>query len=426
MKLYTNETEYLAELKRRTMLPRGFRAGSTALTFYPAERPVGKPLPMRISALLLDEPTPSFAGVFTRNLFPGAPVLLGRGRLSRPVASGVIVNNKVANVCAGRGVEDAEELLSAFGALSGYDPAALFSASTGVVGWRLPLEEMKTALPALAASLHDGDALDVARGIMTTDSFPKARSIEAGGGRILAIAKGAGMIEPNMATMLVFILTDIDVPREELRETLAEVAGLTFNRISVDGDQSTSDTALVFSSRKVRPIGKEAFRDALLAVCGPLAEDIVRNGEGTAHVIEVTVTGAASEEIALGAGKAVVNSPLVKTAIFGNDPNVGRIIAALGDYMGNAGHALEIGALEASIGGRTIFQGGRFRLTPETEAALSEYLRDAALDPSVKGYPVHEKKVEIRLALGGGSAEARVIGADLSYDYVKENADYRT
>jgi len=197
----------------------------------------------------------------------------------------------------------------------------------------------------------------------------------------------------------------------------------------VDGDQSTSDMAVAFSSRRKPAVPRREFRRALLEVCRALAEDIVRNGEGVAHVIRVVLRGFA-EPLALGLGKAVVNSPLVKTAVFGNDPNVGRIVAALGDHLSAAPGAegLKIEQLTVRLGGIPLYEGGAFRLSPVKERALASYLRRCAMDPSLKGFPPHERRVQIEVERSGrsGGPEVEVLGADLSGEYVRENADYRS
>jgi glutamate N-acetyltransferase/amino-acid N-acetyltransferase len=261
---------------------------------------------------------------------------------------------------------------------------------------------------------------------MTTDSFPKVRRAAVGDGSLIGIAKGAGMIEPNMATMLCFLCTDVTVARERLREDLAWCVRRTLNRISVDGDQSTSDTALLFSSGRKGGVDAAAFRAALLTVLSGLAEDIVRNAEGAGHVIRVRVEKAADEETALGIGKAVINSPLVKTAVCGNDPNVGRIVSAVGDYLGNRGLTVAAERVVIRLGGFEIFSGGRFLLDTRAEERLSVYLREAAFDPRRKGFPLHDRSVEIDIRLDGDSPPVEVLGTDLTAEYVRENADYRS
>jgi len=381
---------------------------------------------MNLSLLLLDEPTPTFAGVFTRNSFFGHPIAHAKHMLTMPVTRGVIVNTKVANVGSDGGDRDILRIVRVLAERLGADPEDFFSASTGVVGWKLPIDEIEQAIPGLVTQTTNGSMDIFARGIMTTDRFPKVRSTTIGQGSIVVAAKGAGMIEPNMRTMLVFITTDIDIDRRELQGCLERVAERTFNRISVDGDQSTSDMAIAFSSRKKPAVTAQQFEASLLRVCAPLAEDIVRNGEGTGHVMKVRLSGAANDEEAVRVAKAIVNSPLVKTAINGNDPNVGRIMAAIGDDLGNHGADLDVGKAVLKLGEEEIFSSGRFRLGSEAEARLSGYLVRAQIDPRLKGYPPHDRCVEISCDLGRGRASAEVLGSDLSQEYVRENADYRT
>ncbi len=392
----------------------------------PKERPTEQPYSMNLSLLLLDAPTPSFAGVFTRNSFAGYPVLIGKQRLSMPQTRGVIVNNKVANVGSRGGDDDANRLLRRLAEVVDADPEDFFSSSTGIVGWKLPVDEMLEAIPGLVSRTTDHSALDFAKGIMTTDRYPKVRRATLGEGSIVAVAKGAGMIEPNMATMLCFVTTDLAIERRELQEVLKRVAERTFNRISVDGDQSTSDMILAFSSRSKPAVELERFERALYEVLAPLSEDVVRNGEGTSHVVRVQVAGARDETEAVEVGKAIVNSPLVKTAVFGNDPNVGRILAAIGDFLGNNYEELDLKKVSLKLGDTTVFSNGQFRLDFQTESKLSDYLKEAQFDPKSKGFPAHDRVVGIHAELGRGKAEAELTGSDLSYEYVRENADYRT
>jgi glutamate N-acetyltransferase/amino-acid N-acetyltransferase len=285
---------------------------------------------------------------------------------------------------------------------------------------------MKVALPALVDAVHRDSALSLARAIMTTDSYPKIHRENVGKGCILGVAKGAGMIEPHMGTLLVFLLTDVGMSREQLKLCLTDCVEKSFNRISVDGDQSTSDMALLFSSTAKPAVGEEEFREALEKVCTRLAEDVVRNGEGAGHVIRVLVEGAPDANLAVAAGKAVVNSPLVKTAVFGNDPNVGRIVSALGDFADAARFPLDLARLQVSMGGVEIFGDSCFRLDIDKESRLNRYLCECALDPAARGFPAHDRQVELKIDLGVGQARAEILGTDLSYQYVKENADYRS
>jgi glutamate N-acetyltransferase/amino-acid N-acetyltransferase len=423
---YASEKEYLEDLSSRSALPEGFQCSVANIRFLPRERAAAEPLPMNLALIALNEETPSFAGVFTRNRFPGAPVLIGRQRLARPTIRGVLANNKISNVCAPCGMEDALTLLASLGARLGVPGDAFFTASTGIIGWSLPVAEMEAALPSLAAGLDPSSILPFARAIMTTDSFPKVRQARVGSGSIVGVAKGAGMIEPNMATLLCFLCTDVEVGRERLRESLAWCVERSLNRISIDSDQSTSDTALLFSSGKSGKADPDEFRAGLLAVLSALAADIVRNGEGVGHVMRVRVERGRDEAAAIGVAKAIVNSPLVKTAVHGNDPNVGRIVSAIGDYMGNAELPLETRSVLVRLGGMEIFSGGCFRLDAQKEESLSSYLRQCALEPGRMGYPQHDRSVEIEVILDGTAPPVEVLGSDLSCEYVRENADYRS
>ena len=320
----------------------------TRFFFQPAEVQ-NKVLPMNLTLIVVDEPTDSFAAAFTSNKFPGGPVLVGKKRIAESnFLQAVVINNKISNVCPGGGVSDggfsdSQSICDSVAATLNLPSADLvFPSSTGIIGWRLPIQAMKDAMPDVARNLQRQSILPAAKGITTTDRYPKIRSASGTISgtvtkwSIVGIAKGAGMIEPNMATMLCYILTDLDIPRPRLQQLLSETVKVSFNCISVDGDQSTSDTVLLLSSRKVpsTPEAESAFAAALNSVCTQLAEDIVRNGEGTQHVVKVRVTGAPSDSVARGVGKSIVNSNLVKCAISGCDPNVGRIVGAIGSYLG--------------------------------------------------------------------------------------------
>jgi len=421
---FSSEEDYLQVLNSRSKLPEGFSAATTTLDFTSMERQ--QRLSMNLALILLDEPSSRFAGLFTRNRFCGAPILIGRRRIEQEALRGVLINNRIANVGAPGGVEDARLLCAGVGELIGEPGDRILPASTGIVGWKLPVESMNGALPNLMAGLSRESSLPVAQAIMTTDSYPKLHREEVGGGCILGMAKGAGMIEPDMGTMLAFILTDLKMEREQLRRALQSSVDKSFNRISVDGDQSTSDMALLFSSARKPGVSEDGFREALDKVCLRLAEDVVRNGEGVAHVIRVCVEGAPSQSLAAAAGKAVVNSPLVKTAVFGNDPNVGRIVSALGDFASAVRFPIDLKRLRLSMGDDELFVDGCFFLDAGKEERLNRYLTESALDPAAKGFPAHDRQVVLEIDLGAGEERAEVLGADLSYQYVKENADYRS
>jgi len=432
---FTDRASHRAWLAGQAALPAGFRVGSSRFDFTPAEAP--KPATMTLTLVALDGPSADFAAVFTRNAFPGAPVIVGRSRLAEPAISAVIVNNKISNVCAPGGVEASERICAETGRLLGVPASSVLPSSTGVIGWGLPVGPMLAALPAAVAALSAGSIMPAAEGIVTTDLYPKVRRAGVGKGSIVGIAKGAGMIEPNMATMLVYILTDLAVPRAELRRMLSSCVEPTFNAISIDSDTSTSDTvALISSSREPCP-DLAAFERALLGVCSDLAEDVVRNGEGVRHVIRVSVAGAPDFASARALGKAIVNAPLFKCAVAGNDPNVGRLVQAIGKHVGSSAPGTDLSRLRVTMGGIEIFSGGAFRLDPAKEAALAAHLASAELYRSAPpkdgvfsapvDFPAHERCVEIGVDLGGpGAASATVLGADLTHEYVSENADYRS
>jgi len=431
---FTSREEHRAWLASQAILPVGFRVGTTRFEFVPAEVP--KPAAMNLTLIALDKPTPDFAAVFTRNAFPGAPVIIGRRRLDQPSLGAIIVNNKISNVCAPDGVAAAERVCAGVASALGMTPSQILPSSTGVIGWRIPIEAMLAAIPAAVTSTGKRSLLDGAQSIMTTDLYPKVRRASVGQGSIVGIAKGAGMIEPDMATMLVYLLTDLAIPRASLRRLLPLAVAPSFNCISIDTDTSTSDSVVLLSSGAVPCHDEKAFARALATVCADLAEDVVRNGEGVRHVVRTVVRGAPSEALAQALGKAVINAPLVKCAMAGNDPNVGRIVMAIGKHVGIHTPEVSLDNLRLTLGGKPLFERGSFHLDPTMEKQLVEHLKGAELYASAVpaegvfrpavDFPPHERCVELDIDLGCGSASATVLGADLTHEYVSENADYRS
>jgi glutamate N-acetyltransferase/amino-acid N-acetyltransferase len=432
---FSDRDAHRAWLASQAALPAGFRVGTTRFEFIPREAP--KPAKMTLTLIALDRPTPDFAAAFTKNAFPGAPIVVGRKRLNEPTLGAIIINNKISNVCAPGGIETSEQVCAETARLLGLARTQILPSSTGVIGWALPAESILGALPHAVSSLAGGTILPAAEGIVTTDLYPKIRRADVGGGSIVGIAKGAGMIEPNLATMLVYLLTDLAVPRGELRTLLAKAIDASFNAISIDSDTSTSDTVALVSSGRVPCNDLGAFERALHTVCRDLAEDVVRNGEGVRHVIRVNITNAASPAMARALGKAIVNAPLFKCAVAGNDPNVGRLVQAIGKYVGSFAPKSDLSKLRASMGGVEIFADGVFQLNPDKESALIAHLRGAELyasaPPTKEGvfsapidFPPHERCVELAIDVGNGAASAMVLGGDLTHEYVSENADYRS
>ncbi|QJA06356.1 bifunctional glutamate N-acetyltransferase/amino-acid acetyltransferase ArgJ [Thermosulfurimonas marina] len=385
--------------------PKGFLFSAAAAGIKYRERPD--------LGLILSEAPATWAGVFTRNDFKAAPVLLGLKRREEvPRVRAILVNSGCANACTGpEGLRDAETLLEDLAGRLGIPPQEILPASTGVIGTRLPVERIREAFPALVAGLSPEKAHLVARAMMTTDTFPKvvSRSFEVGGRSftLLGMAKGAGMIAPHLATMLAFLLTDAGLPSAVLTPTLREAVEASFNRITVDGDTSTNDTVYLLANGQAGelPSGSwDSFREVLSGVCRELAALIVRDAEGASKLVKIVVRGARSSEEAERLARAVADSPLVKTAFFGEDPNWGRILVA----MGKLGLGLIPERVSIKLNGVPLVEGG---------CGLPE-------EPARKEMARPEFTLEIQLGLGEASFE--ILTCDLSYDYVKINAEYRT
>ena len=369
-----------------------------------------------LALLVPDEPAQA-AAVFTTNLALAAPVVVSREHLARSggTARAVIVNSGCANACTGdEGLQVARDMASETARLVQCPVEQVLVASTGVIGVSLSMDKIRRGLPDAFLALDGTQGATAARAIMTTDPFPKeaARQISLDGHTVSigGMAKGSGMIEPMMATMLGFVTTDADVPLELLARALREAVDETFNAITVDGECSTNDCVMILANGASEAVVSDttygAFLAGLTAVCRDLALGIVRGGEGATKLVTVNVTGAASSAEARKAAKAIANSPLVKTAIHGGDPNWGRLIAV----AGRAGVEFELSRAAVTIGSTVLFKDGR----PYDEAApeAAEYLKGTDLTVSVN--------------LGAGSASSTVWTCDLSAEYVRINADYRT
>ena len=366
-------------------------------------------------AIVVSDGDAAAAAVFTTNKAQAAPVLVSKSRLQ---ASGgrarvVAINSGCANACTGPdGMATAEAMAEAAARAAGADPSAVLVASTGVIGVALDRDRVTAGIAAAAKAASRSGGADAARAIMTTDPFPKEASIEvtsAGGTfRVGGIAKGSGMIEPLMATMLAVVTTDAKVEPAVLQRALTAVTDVTFNAITVDGECSTNDCvfALANGASGVAP-DFDTLVEALRLVCEPLAIGIVRGGEGATKLVTVEVTGGRTAVEAKQAARAIANSPLVKTAVHGADPNWGRLVAV----AGRAGVAFSLERARVQIGDVLLFADGR----PFDERApqASEHLQG--------------RDVTLRVDLGaGGSGTARMWTCDLSADYVKINAEYRT
>ncbi len=387
--------------------PEGFRASGIACGL--------KPEGMDMALIASTRPAAA-AGVFTTNRVQAAPIQVNREHLADNTAQAIVVNSKNANACTGeRGLADARLTAREVARELDIAPEDVLVNSTGVIGVPLPMENIRAGIPAAVRGLREDGWADASLAIMTTDTVPKQASVEIRlDGRavtISGIAKGAGMIAPDMATMLAFVVTDAVVPPARLETCLRVAAERSFNCITVDGDTSTNDTVLLLSNGAGggRPISGgeiETFQSGLNAVCGSLARQIARDGEGATKLITIRVAGAPNRQDARKIGLAVGNSNLVKTAVFGRDPNWGRILCAIG----YAGVPVEPGRISVSMAGIPIYgEGGGLPFDAgEAIRALST------------------AEVEIEIHLGLGDESATIYSCDLTYDYVRINAEYTT
>jgi glutamate N-acetyltransferase/amino-acid N-acetyltransferase len=389
--------------------PRGFRAAGIAAGIKASGNP-------DLMLLVADAPA-QVAAVFTTNKVIAAPVIVSKEHLARSggKARAIVVNSGCANACTGdQGLRDAREMTAATAQLVGCPVEQVLVSSTGVIGVSLPMDKVRAGLPSAFRVLGADQGSAAARAIMTTDLSPKecAARIGIGGRDVLVggMAKGAGMIEPMMATMLGFVTTDAAAPPALLDRALREAVEQTFNAITVDGDSSTNDCVLLLASGAsgvtVNDASYAAFVEGLTAVCRQLALAIVRGGEGATKLVTVNVTGAASNAEARKAAKVIANSLLVKTAIHGGDPNWGRLICA----AGRAGVAFDPSRAAVTMGSLVLFKDGQPH--DELAPAAAEYLKGTDLT--------------IGVDLGSGAASSTVWTCDLSAEYVRINADYRT
>jgi glutamate N-acetyltransferase/amino-acid N-acetyltransferase len=391
--------------------PKGFAVGAVHCGIK------ASPTALDLAVLVADAPV-SAAALFTTNLAQAAPVLVSRRHLERARgrARAVIVNSGCANACTGaQGLADAAQMAHETAAALGCAPDDVLVASTGVIGVALRMDRVVSGIRAAIGRLDRQHGAEAARAIMTTDPFPKdhAVAVETPRGRFIVggMAKGSGMIEPNMATMLGFLTTDAEVPPALLRRALQRSARDTFNAITVDGECSTNDSLFALASGASDvAIDEETYPalvDGLLCVSRELAVAIVRGGEGATKVIAVTVADARTVEDARQVARTIANSPLVKTAVHGADPNWGRIVAA----AGRSGVVFDIDRLTVHVGGTRLFEHG----LPHDEAA-----------PVAAGH-LQGKNVHIDLDLGtGGGVSATIWTCDLSAEYVRINGEYRT
>ncbi len=368
-------------------------------------------------ALIFSEKPAVAAAVFTKNIVKGAPIIIGKKRIRKGLCQSLLINSGVANTYTGEeGIRHAEETTKYLAKQIGIKEDLIIPSSTGIIGGTLPVDKIKRAIPKLVAGLSSNKIEDVARAIMTTDRFPKVsqKTLTLGGkrGTITAIAKGAGMIAPNMATMLCFVLTDFQIEGTFLKNSLREVVNSTFNRIIVDGDTSTNDSVFILANgfagnRPLDTNNKESkkFTKALNEVCDEVAYMMVKDGEGATKVVKILVEEASSEKEAEKVARTVGTSILVKTAFFGEDPNWGRLVAA----AGRAGVKFNPKSLEIYFDRIKVVSNG-IQYTKESKYA----------------HIMKKPHFTITLNLNKGTSSFYVLTSDLTFDYVKLNSHYRT
>jgi glutamate N-acetyltransferase/amino-acid N-acetyltransferase len=345
------------------------------------------------------------AAVFTQNKFAAPPVELDRAalRANGGQAAAVIVNSGNANAGTGQeGLRDARAMATVTAHALGVDVADVLVCSTGIIGTPLSMEPILNATPKLAKKLSVDGAEDAARGILTTDHSPKQVVIKGSTFTLGGMAKGCGMIAPNMATMLAFLTTDAEVPRELMQKILREAANATFNTLNVDGATSTNDTAMLLASGKRGSADADEFANAMLAACEDLTMQMARDAEGMTRIARLTVTGAGNDNEARIAAKNIVENNLVKCSWYGGDPYWGRLMAA----AGSAGVELDVAHSRVAYGGIVVAKGGAG--VEHDGQALAEHMMG--------------EEVEIEVHLGAGKASAKMIGIDLGPGYIKENS----
>jgi glutamate N-acetyltransferase/amino-acid N-acetyltransferase len=345
------------------------------------------------------------AAVFTQNKFAAPPVELDRAalRANGGQAAAVVVNSGNANAGTGeQGCKDVRAMATVTAHALGVDVADVLVCSTGIIGTPLPMEPILNATPKLAKKLSVDGAEDAARGILTTDHNPKLVVIKGSTFTLGGMAKGCGMIAPNMATMLAFLTTDAEIPRELMQNILREASNATFNTLDVDGATSTNDTAMLLASGRRGPADPDEFAQTVLAACEDLTMQMARDAEGMTRIARLTVTGAANDNEARIAAKTIVENNLVKCSWYGGDPYWGRLLAA----AGSCGVAMDVARSRVSYGGIVVAQGGT--AVAHDGQALAEHMMG--------------EEIAIEVHLGAGNDSARVIGIDLGPGYIKENS----
>jgi len=360
--------------------------------------------------LVVAEKTCAASGVFTQSRFAGPSVILSRENITDLTARAVVVISKNANVATGdEGMSNAREVVNAVAQKISCGPSDILLASTGVIGRQYPMKNVRTGLAAMPQVFEETSADEVARGIMTTDTVHKTAEAAVAGStaRVVGVAKGVGMIEPNMATLITMMFTDADIDKNSLDQIFRRVIDKTFNCVSVDTDTSTSDTAIILASGNAGVVDHLSFETSLYQVALSLTQQVARDGEGAEKLIEVCVDYARDERQAKVVAKSIVNSPLVKTAVHGADPNWGRVAMAIGKCS-------DENDIDES---KVVIRFG-------TQEVYPTFVDASGLDALSKY--MHNDTVRIHVTLHTGNAESTVWGCDLTDGYIRINADYTT
>lgn len=384
----------------QTLMPKGF---------YTCVKNLGIKDETLDFTVIMSSTVANAAAMFTQSKFCGAPILIGKENVANGKLQCFVINSKNANVATGEeGIRNVQEIVNLVAHELTIAPENILPSSTGVIGHQLPMDKIRNGIINLKEQLVEGGLEKSAQAIMTTDTYPKCKICKVGNATLVGIAKGSGMIEPNMATMLSYFVTDAEIPATTLQTIFKEAVNHSFNMVSVDTDTSTSDTVAIMANGLAGEVDIKQFTEALNNMSIDLAKEIARDGEGATKLVEVTVNESSSFVQAKKVAKSIVNSPLVKTAIFGKDANWGRIAMAIGKCEDE----VELNPENISIyfGETLIYQGKP--IDSVDLSVIQDYLENS--------------EIQIKVSLGLGKEEATVWGCDLSYDYVKINGSYTT
>lgn len=384
----------------QTMMPKGF---------YTCVKNLGIKDETLDFTVIMSSTVANAAAMFTQSRFCGAPIPIGKENVANGKLQCFVINSKNANVATGEeGIRNVQEIVNLVAQELAIAPENILPSSTGVIGHQLPMDKIKNGIINLKEQLVEGGLEKSAQAIMTTDTYPKCKICKVGNATLVGIAKGSGMIEPNMATMLSYFVTDAEIPAATLQTIFKEAVNHSFNMVSVDTDTSTSDTVAIMANGLAGKVDIKQFTEALNNMSIDLAKEIARDGEGATKLVEVTVNESSSFAQAKKVAKSIVNSPLVKTAIFGKDANWGRIAMAIGKCEDEVD--LNPENISIYFGETLIYQGKP--IDTVDLSVIQEYLENS--------------EIQIKVSLGLGKEEATVWGCDLSYDYVKINGSYTT